>query len=68
MNNLGKIHAKARTTGSFRPYYWSVFMEAILLQFRKAIKESTIDKEVEEKEDDEEEENEDEEKVCMYDL
>jgi hypothetical protein len=66
MNNLGKIHAKARTTGSFRPYYWSVFMEAILLQFRKAIKESTIDKE--EKEDDEEVENEDEETVCMYDL
>lgn len=66
MNNLGKIHAKARTTGSFRPYYWSVFMEAILLQFRKAIKGSTIDKE--EKEDDEEVENEDEETVCMYDL
>jgi len=61
MNNLGKIHAKARTTGSFRPYYWSVFMEAILLQFRKAIKRSTIDKE-------EKEEKEDEETVCMYDL
>jgi hypothetical protein len=41
-------------------------MEAILLQFRKAIKGSTIDKE--EKEDDEEVENEDEETVCMYDL
>ncbi|CAJ0580568.1 unnamed protein product, partial [Mesorhabditis spiculigera] len=35
LDNLGRRHGKLELVGKFRPYYWSVFIEAVIFQFRR---------------------------------
>ncbi|GMS97322.1 hypothetical protein PENTCL1PPCAC_19497 [Pristionchus entomophagus] len=40
LDNLGRRHGKLEVCGKFRSYYWSVYLECTLFQFRKYLEVS----------------------------
>ncbi|GMT25038.1 hypothetical protein PFISCL1PPCAC_16335, partial [Pristionchus fissidentatus] len=40
LDNLGRRHGKLEVCGKFRSYYWSVFLECTIYQFRKHLEDT----------------------------